>query len=188
MAPKTRQSTINFRVKKNACAITKHGKRSEGSCESPPNYKGKLRNLEDNTKNSDINVETPVRTPRRNCVKNDSSLASLTPASALATLKIGSPAVDSSTSLCTTKSLNINTSELPCREMEIKEIEDFLLTSLFQQNPASLYISGLPGTGKTAALTKVIEDKKVCKKVPFLLDKKYNVHTVHKHRTFHYRI
>ena len=48
--------------------------------------------------------------------------------------------------------------ELVGREAEVTEVRDFL----HQQQPAAMYISGAPGTGKTAALQHVLATAPVC--------------------------
>lgn len=50
---------------------------------------------------------------------------------------------------------------LLCREKEITEIRKFLQNHLPKGKPGSLYISGAPGTGKTACLTKIMFEMKV---------------------------
>ena len=50
---------------------------------------------------------------------------------------------------------------LLCREKEITEIRKFLQNHLLKGTPGSLYISGAPGTGKTACLTKIMFEMKV---------------------------
>lgn len=47
------------------------------------------------------------------------------------------------------------------RDHEIAEIRSFLSTHLEKQSAGSLYISGAPGTGKTAAALHIIDDFKV---------------------------
>jgi len=49
---------------------------------------------------------------------------------------------------------------LLCREKEITEIRNFLQNHLPEGKPGSLYISGAPGTGKTACLTKIMLEMK----------------------------
>lgn len=58
---------------------------------------------------------------------------------------------------------------LLCREKEITEIRSFLQNHLPKGKPGSLYISGAPGTGKTACLTKIMLEMKV--KRPLLCGK-----------------
>lgn len=48
------------------------------------------------------------------------------------------------------------------REQEVADITEFLKTHLEKQSAGSLYISGAPGTGKTAALLHIIDEFKVC--------------------------
>ena len=50
---------------------------------------------------------------------------------------------------------------LICREKEIAEIRSFLHNHLPKRKPGSLYISGAPGTGKTACLTRIMLEMKV---------------------------
>ncbi|CAH3024145.1 unnamed protein product [Porites evermanni] len=49
---------------------------------------------------------------------------------------------------------------LLCREKEIAEIRSFLHNHLPKGKPGSLYISGAPGTGKTACLTRIMLEMK----------------------------
>ncbi|XP_035661553.1 cell division control protein 6 homolog [Branchiostoma floridae] len=49
---------------------------------------------------------------------------------------------------------------LLCREKETKVITDFLEEHATKQQPGSLYISGAPGTGKTACLTHIMRNMK----------------------------
>ncbi|XP_046859561.1 cell division control protein 6 homolog [Xenia sp. Carnegie-2017] len=49
-------------------------------------------------------------------------------------------------------------SNLLCRETETRQIQAFIEEHTKLQKPGSLYISGPPGTGKTACLTHIIED------------------------------
>lgn len=47
---------------------------------------------------------------------------------------------------------------LPCREKEIKEVHGFLESGIKQSGSNQiLYISGMPGTGKTATVYSVIQ-------------------------------
>ncbi|KAK2561443.1 Cell division control protein 6-like protein [Acropora cervicornis] len=50
---------------------------------------------------------------------------------------------------------------LLCREDEIAEISSFLQSHLNKGKPGSLYISGAPGTGKTACLRKIMFEMKL---------------------------
>jgi cell division control protein 6 len=48
------------------------------------------------------------------------------------------------------------------RVAESKVIDDFLHKYVSQETAGSMYVSGAPGTGKTAVLLKAIERLKVC--------------------------
>lgn len=50
---------------------------------------------------------------------------------------------------------------LVSREKEIEWMENFLITHLDKEESASLYISGQPGTGKTACLSYILQLPKV---------------------------
>uniref|UniRef100_A0A915I7D3 Origin recognition complex subunit 1 n=1 Tax=Romanomermis culicivorax TaxID=13658 RepID=A0A915I7D3_ROMCU len=52
--------------------------------------------------------------------------------------------------------LNYAIDELPCREKECKEIEDYVFNNLISQSSGTLYISGMPGTGKTASVMRTM--------------------------------
>ena len=56
-------------------------------------------------------------------------------------------------------------STLLCREKEIESLKTFLETHLERHVPGSLYISGPPGTGKTATLTHILSHEKVCNNI-----------------------
>ena len=47
------------------------------------------------------------------------------------------------------------------RDKEMSEIHKFLKGHMTSRTAGSLYISGAPGTGKTAVLTHIIDDLKV---------------------------
>ena len=52
-------------------------------------------------------------------------------------------------------------STLLCRDEELASLSAFLHTSITSRQPGALYISGAPGTGKTACLTHTMENLKV---------------------------
>ena len=55
--------------------------------------------------------------------------------------------------------LNFIPEELPCRDKEKEIIRDFILSGLRNRGSStSLYISGMPGTGKTATTLEVIQN------------------------------
>ncbi|XP_070569560.1 cell division control protein 6 homolog [Ptychodera flava] len=49
---------------------------------------------------------------------------------------------------------------LLCREKETKILTDFLRDHVGKQKPGSLYVSGAPGTGKTASIMQIIANNK----------------------------
>ena len=69
---------------------------------------------------------------------------------------------------------------LLCREKEITEIRSFLQNHLPKGKPGSLYISGAPGTGKTACLTKIMLEMKV----PYCCS--LQIHLVYNHLSIFY--
>lgn len=48
------------------------------------------------------------------------------------------------------------------RDEEIKQISKFIRRRVRNRDSGSLYISGAPGTGKSACLMKVLSEDKVC--------------------------
>lgn len=50
---------------------------------------------------------------------------------------------------------------LPAREQEMGVIRDFLKEHVCGEKAGSLYLSGAPGTGKTACLSRILQDFKV---------------------------
>ena len=51
---------------------------------------------------------------------------------------------------------------LLCRDKEIDKIQNFLEKHLIAKKAGSLYISGAPGTGKTACLRCILNELQVC--------------------------
>lgn len=47
------------------------------------------------------------------------------------------------------------------RDKEMAEVRAFLKSHMSKKTAGSLYISGAPGTGKTAVLTTIIDEMKV---------------------------
>ncbi|XP_065179813.1 cell division control protein 6 homolog [Sycon ciliatum] len=58
--------------------------------------------------------------------------------------------------------------ELPCREEEISSINDFLRGTLVAGKSGCLYISGVPGTGKTACVNAVLTAMKEAQRAHIL--------------------
>ncbi|XP_058834777.1 cell division control protein 6 homolog [Topomyia yanbarensis] len=54
---------------------------------------------------------------------------------------------------------------LPERERETEELAKYIEDVLAENGSGSLYISGPPGTGKTATLTRIISDRKLASKI-----------------------
>lgn len=54
-----------------------------------------------------------------------------------------------------------STEELVGREEELKEINNFILNNIRKKTSGSLYISGPPGTGKTASVLQVLKNSNV---------------------------
>ena len=52
-------------------------------------------------------------------------------------------------------------SNLLCRDEELTTLSDFLQTSITARQPGALYISGAPGTGKTACLSHIMTTSEV---------------------------
>ena len=48
------------------------------------------------------------------------------------------------------------------REKEVSEVNTFLDSHVVQKSAGSLYISGAPGTGKTAVVSNMMKNLKVC--------------------------
>lgn len=59
---------------------------------------------------------------------------------------------------------------LPCREEEYNQILDYLEGAIDEGTGACIYISGVPGTGKTATVREVISalQERVDEEVPLL--------------------
>ncbi|CAD7087327.1 unnamed protein product [Hermetia illucens] len=53
------------------------------------------------------------------------------------------------------------TDDLPGREAEIQELRSFFLSHLESGTSGSLYVSGQPGTGKTACLTHILRSEEI---------------------------
>ncbi|XP_055841377.1 cell division control protein 6 homolog [Episyrphus balteatus] len=56
------------------------------------------------------------------------------------------------------------TNFLPGREKELEELREFFLEHLINEKSGSLYVSGQPGTGKTACLSKLLKSDEFAKK------------------------
>ncbi|XP_071526907.1 cell division control protein 6 homolog [Panulirus ornatus] len=116
---------------------------------------------------------SPRRSPRK---LQQSPLQFSSPSSLVSRLSLTSPASNKKniavglfkpdvTAYCALRqSLNTGTpTVLVCREKQISEMQDFLTHHLSCAKPGSLYISGAPGTGKTASLYTILDSLKVNK-------------------------
>ncbi|CAL8088046.1 unnamed protein product [Orchesella dallaii] len=69
------------------------------------------------------------------------------------------PKIDESSLESFRKALDTSSPEnLPGREAQIYEVKQFLLSNLEQKRSGSMYISGAPGTGKTAVVRYVLDE------------------------------
>lgn len=57
------------------------------------------------------------------------------------------------------------TEDMPGRESEVTELREFLQGHLEKETSGSLYISGPPGTGKTACLSKIMQQPEIKSKL-----------------------
>lgn len=81
----------------------------------------------------------------------------LSPTCLLDKLSLASPPPVRSKYQSARKTLNsAETYNLPGREKELAELSEFLSTGMKNQRSSSMYISGPPGTGKTASLSKLL--------------------------------
>ena len=55
----------------------------------------------------------------------------------------------------------VPSSELVCRDNELRRVLEFCKASVEQEKAGSLYVCGCPGTGKTLSINK-IKDSLVC--------------------------
>lgn len=69
------------------------------------------------------------------------------------------PAIDDNNFQQARKRLHVSAipKSLPCREKEFSEIYGFLEGNLLDESGGCMYVSGTPGTGKTATVTEVIK-------------------------------
>ncbi|XP_037945338.1 origin recognition complex subunit 1 [Teleopsis dalmanni] len=129
-----------------------------------------------NTKNDNVDVETP-KTPKRSSRKSDmyeektpSKRSSMTATQKLKLLRSGelSPTIEKRITFSSKQNKNdlqlareqlhvsVVPKSLPCREKEFENIYTFLRGKIEDQCGGCMYVSGVPGTGKTATTTGVI--------------------------------
>jgi len=64
--------------------------------------------------------------------------------------------------------LNAIPDYLPCRDKERRQIQDYIMNGIRNKgSSSSLYIAGMPGTGKTATTMEIIKHLKFEKKLDF---------------------
>ncbi|XP_064091799.1 cell division control protein 6 homolog [Macrobrachium nipponense] len=90
-----------------------------------------------------------------------SSLSLSSPSSTKKAISVGLFKPDVTAYRSVRQTLNSGTpTTLVCREEQISAMKDFLSKHLEKGKPGSLYISGAPGTGKTACLTSLVANMK----------------------------
>ncbi|XP_005398640.1 PREDICTED: origin recognition complex subunit 1 isoform X2 [Chinchilla lanigera] len=98
-------------------------------------------------------VQTPSRTPRK-------ALRPRTPHCVTAKIRSRSQAAQEPANVLEEARLRLHVSavpeSLPCREKEFQDIYNFVESKLLDQTGGCMYISGVPGTGKTATVHEVI--------------------------------
>lgn len=103
-------------------------------------------------------------TPPRPLKRKKLQFADVTPASSPEKLQFGPQSIYLRTKALLQKSselvtLNSSDGALPARTIEHEQIMDFLAKSISEHKSDSLYITGPPGTGKTAQLDMIIKQK-----------------------------
>ncbi|XP_023579981.1 origin recognition complex subunit 1 [Octodon degus] len=102
---------------------------------------------------SEASVQTPSRTPKK-------TLRPRTPHRATAKIRNRSLAAQEPANVLEEARLRLHVSavpeSLPCREKEFQDIYNFVESKLLDQTGGCMYISGVPGTGKTATVHEVI--------------------------------
>lgn len=118
---------------------------------------------------TDNKVETP-RSSRRNPARNLDQKDTITPVksfAAVASSVLNPEPSSSSKVLVQGKKLEwkfnvygIPKCPLPCRETQFEEIWKFLFENVTEKNSGCMYVSGVPGTGKTVIVQAVIDTMK----------------------------
>ncbi|KAM5320175.1 origin recognition complex subunit 1 isoform 1-T6 [Glossophaga mutica] len=117
---------------------------------TPPLPRRTPRNLHSSMKSS---LKTPSKTPKK-------TPKSRMPHSAIPQIRSRSLAAQEPASMLEEVRLSLHVSavpdSLPCREKEFQDIYNFVESKLLDHTGGCMYISGVPGTGKTATVHEVI--------------------------------
>lgn len=120
---------------------------------------------DENEEEESSTLPTPRRTPRRSSLQTPSktpkkSPKPRTPRHATPQIRNRNLAVQEPTSILEEARLRLHVSavpeSLPCREQEFQDIYNFVESKLLDRTGGCMYISGVPGTGKTATVHEVI--------------------------------
>uniref|UniRef100_A0A9L0J8E7 Origin recognition complex subunit 1 n=1 Tax=Equus asinus TaxID=9793 RepID=A0A9L0J8E7_EQUAS len=116
----------------------------------PRTPSGTSRNLRSSTK---LSLQTPSKTPKKTPKPR-------TPRHATPRIRSRNLAAQEPASVLEEARLRLHVSavpeSLPCREQEFQDIYNFVESKLLDQTGGCMYISGVPGTGKTATVHEVI--------------------------------
>uniref|UniRef100_A0A9L0R5A3 Origin recognition complex subunit 1 n=1 Tax=Equus caballus TaxID=9796 RepID=A0A9L0R5A3_HORSE len=116
----------------------------------PRTPSGASRNLRSSTK---LSLQTPSKTPKKTPKPR-------TPHHATPRIRSRNLAAQEPASVLEEARLRLHVSavpeSLPCREQEFQDIYNFVESKLLDQTGGCMYISGVPGTGKTATVHEVI--------------------------------
>ncbi|XP_045147692.1 origin recognition complex subunit 1 [Echinops telfairi] len=123
----------------------------EAATPRPPRTPGTVsRNLRSPTRSS---FQTPSKTPKK-------TPTCRTPRQATPQIRSRSLAAQEPSSVLEEARLRLHVSavpqSLPCREQEFQDIYNFVESKLLDHTGGCMYISGVPGTGKTATVHEVI--------------------------------
>ncbi|XP_048579627.1 cell division control protein 6 homolog isoform X3 [Nematostella vectensis] len=135
----------------------------EVSENTPPTSKQDKTDHETTKTPNQATVRTPnqvtIRTPNQATIRTPQGAAMRTPAQSKCILSLGR--AEGQCYSAVKKALHTGAPDnILCRDTEIKAVTKFLEKHVQKKKPGSLYISGAPGTGKTACLTMVIRDMK----------------------------
>lgn len=140
-------------------------KGSENGMITPPQTLEKVKkrlfsDLDDFTTEEQNNLSTPIRNVK---LQRQEVKPPVTPCPSPEKLVFGKDSVYSRTKSLLQRSAGIFTQDasgcLPTRKTQFNEIVDFLDDNMTQMTSSSLYITGPPGTGKTAQLNSIIQNK-----------------------------